>query len=250
MSGIDSSFFIGKYVIVRTPLAGVWAGTLRSKVLGAEQVEVVLDQPRRMYSWKAKQSITLSACAAFGIDPKESKVITGTGPISVPAVEVLAVTPEAQASILGTPDPKGFVHLGALNFGTSSPETVEHDGPLLEQLYDGGYALAFSRENNGEYPLGDRRYSSYIWIGRLRSRAGYAVVMSDARRLYPDLYRQVENCPDEITAFLHKVTESGGLKNAPCPAVAQAIIYADTVLPMTKEAYEKVMAMPDAEAKR
>lgn len=270
MGNLDSSFFVGKYVIVRTKSAGVWAGTLRSRVLGDKQIEVVLEQPRRLYSWTAKQSITLSGCAAFGIDTKQSKIVSRADPVLLLAEEILAVTPEARASILATPDaqaevlatlnPEKFVQVNSLK--SIEAETVDPIEPPLEQFYDGGYVLVFSRE----------RYGNYVWVGRLRSRAGCAVVISRARRLYPDLHHELDEKPEEVTAHLHRVAESGDLSRGererwnlvnhvfeismvpvtswPCPTVTHAVLRADTVLPMTPEAYEKVMAIPDVEAQR
>jgi hypothetical protein len=266
-----SSLFVGKFVIVRTKGAGVWAGTLRSTVLGDKQIEVVLERPRRLYSWTAKRSITLSSCAAFGIDTKESKVVSRADPISLLAEEVLAVTPEAQASILATPDvqaevlatpnPEKFVQVSSLK--SIEAETFDPIEPSLEQLHDGGYVVVFNRE----------RYGNYVWIGRLRSRAGCAVVISEARRIYPDLWHELDEKPEEVTAHLHRVAESGDLSRGerehwslaerggfkismvpvtswPCPTIPHAVLRTDTVLPMTPEAYEKVMAMPDIEAIR
>jgi hypothetical protein len=54
---------IGKYVIIRTYSAGVWAGTLAQKAGN----EVILSDARRLYYWKANEGISLSAVAVYGV---------------------------------------------------------------------------------------------------------------------------------------------------------------------------------------
>jgi hypothetical protein len=177
------------------------------------------------------------------------------------AQEILAVTPEARASILATPDVENFVQVS--NSGPIELAMTDPTEPSLEQLHDGRYVVVFNREG----------YSSYIWVGRLRSRIGCAVVISEARRIYPDLWHELDEKPEEVTAHLHRVAESGDLSRGerehwnlaergghkismvpvtswPCPTIPHAVLRTDTVLPMTPEAYEKVMAMPDIEAAR
>ena len=56
---------IGKIVIVRTYSAGCWFGELSEK----DGNEVILKNARRMWYWHAANSISLSACALFGIKP-------------------------------------------------------------------------------------------------------------------------------------------------------------------------------------
>ena len=83
------------YVIVRTYSAGVFAGTLESR----DGKEVVLSDARRLWYWQGGAS--LSQMAVTGTSkPKGCKF-----PPEVPrvvlteAIEILDVTPEAQASI-------------------------------------------------------------------------------------------------------------------------------------------------------
>ena len=88
---------IGKYVIVRTYSAGVFAGTLESRT----GQEVVLTNARRLWYWEGAAS--LSQLAVYGTSkPDKCKF-----PVVVPrvellqAVEILDVTPDGQKSIEG-----------------------------------------------------------------------------------------------------------------------------------------------------
>ena len=88
-----------KYVIVRTYSAGVFAGTLESR----DVKEVVLSNARRLWYWAGAAS--LSQLAVSGT----SKPAACKFPVAVPsvtlteAIEILDVTPEAQASIAAVP---------------------------------------------------------------------------------------------------------------------------------------------------
>jgi len=53
----------GLYCIIRCMGAGVWAGYVKEH----NQKSVVLQSGRRLYSWKAKQGITLSAVSQYGV---------------------------------------------------------------------------------------------------------------------------------------------------------------------------------------
>lgn len=53
----------GLYCIIRCRDAGVWAGYVKEHNCRS----VVLQQGRRLYSWKAKEGITLSAVSQYGI---------------------------------------------------------------------------------------------------------------------------------------------------------------------------------------
>lgn len=88
-----------KYVIVRTFSAGVFAGNLKSR----NGKEVVLTDARRLWYWAGAAS--LSQLAVDGTSkPKDCKF-----PVAVPevelteAIEILAVTEKAEASIKGVP---------------------------------------------------------------------------------------------------------------------------------------------------
>ena len=89
----------GKYVIVRTYSAGVFAGNLKAR----EGKEVVLTDARRLWFWSGAAS--LSQLAVSGTSrPEDCKF-----PVAVPsvtlteAIEILDVTPEAEISIKGVP---------------------------------------------------------------------------------------------------------------------------------------------------
>jgi hypothetical protein len=89
----------GKYVIVRTYSAGVFAGNLESR----NGREVVLIDARRLWYWAGAAS--LSQLAVDGTSqPKQCKF-----PVSVPrvelleAIEILDVSEKAEASIKAVP---------------------------------------------------------------------------------------------------------------------------------------------------
>lgn len=91
---------VGDYVIVRTYSAGVFAGTLKSR----NGREVVLTDARRIWYWMGAAS--LSELAVRGTSrPRECKF-----PVAVPsvtlteAIEIIATTPKARASIEGVPE--------------------------------------------------------------------------------------------------------------------------------------------------
>jgi hypothetical protein len=90
---------IGKYVIVRTYSAGVFAGTLKEK----DGKEVVITQARRLWYWAGAAS--LSELAQTGTSrPQDCKFPLAVAQIVLTeAIEILEVTPEAQASIEGVP---------------------------------------------------------------------------------------------------------------------------------------------------
>lgn len=89
----------GRYVIVRTYSAGVFAGTLARR----EGKEVALTGARRLWYWKGAASLSEMATRGPSV-PSECKF-----PAPVPevvlteAIEILAVTPEARAVIEGVP---------------------------------------------------------------------------------------------------------------------------------------------------
>jgi len=87
------------YKIVRTYSAGVFAGNLVSR----NGKEVVIENARRLWYWAGAAS--LSQLAVSGTSkPKDCKF-----PVEVPrvelteAIEILDVTPEAEASIKAVP---------------------------------------------------------------------------------------------------------------------------------------------------
>jgi len=86
-----------KYVIVRTYSAGVFAGSLESRT----GREVVLRDARRIWYWSG--AATLSQLAVDGTsDPENCKFPVAVDRVELlEAIEILDVTPEAEASIKG-----------------------------------------------------------------------------------------------------------------------------------------------------
>lgn len=94
---------IGKKVIVRTYSAGVWFGELSEKSVN----EVILINARRMYYWKAKESISLSACAIYGV-ATESKIVSAVDSVWLEAIEIIPCTEDAIKSLEGAPNAKAI----------------------------------------------------------------------------------------------------------------------------------------------
>ena len=90
---------IGKYVIVRTYSAGVFAGILESK----EGKEVVLRDARRIWYWSGAAS--LSQLAMEGTkDPVNCKFPCPVSKVNLTeAIEILECSAKAEVSILGVP---------------------------------------------------------------------------------------------------------------------------------------------------
>lgn len=92
--------FVGEYVIVRTRSAGVWFG----KILAKATREVILGEARRMYSWTAKKSVTLSGVALYGICHDESKIVSPVSKVWLEAIELITVEPLALISLQTAPE--------------------------------------------------------------------------------------------------------------------------------------------------
>lgn len=95
--GINSTLnsMIGKKVIIRTYTAGVFFGVLEQKA----DEEVILKNARRMYYWKAKEGISLSACALYGVNDTYSKIIEPVESIWLKAIEIIPCTEVAIKSL-------------------------------------------------------------------------------------------------------------------------------------------------------
>ena len=91
--------FIGQKVIVRTESAGVFFGVLAHK----EGAEVILTSARRMWRWWAAKSISLSACAIWGIKHGQSKIVSPVPEIWLQAIEIIPCSETAIASLEGAP---------------------------------------------------------------------------------------------------------------------------------------------------
>lgn len=76
----------GPEVLVRTYSAGVHVGVLKSR----DGREVVLEQARRIWSWKG--AFTLSAVATKGVDRSESRISVAVPEITLTeAIEIIPV---------------------------------------------------------------------------------------------------------------------------------------------------------------
>ncbi len=95
--GLDC--MIGKEVIIRTYSAGVWFGTLDQK----DGNEVILKDARRMWKWWAAESISLSACAKYGVKHDKSKIVESVDSVWLEAIEILPCTVKAIESIRSAP---------------------------------------------------------------------------------------------------------------------------------------------------
>ena len=93
-SNLDN-FAIDQEVIIRTYSAGVWFGCLREK----SGNEVILTKARRMYEWWAKESISLSGVARYGIKQDNSKICGELDSVWLQAIEIIPVTGSAATSI-------------------------------------------------------------------------------------------------------------------------------------------------------
>lgn len=91
------SSLIGKKCIIRTYTAGVHYGEIVEK----SGTEVIVKNSRRLWQWKAKESISLSAVAKFGIDQSGSKICAPVDSIWLDAIELIPCTDDAIKSIEG-----------------------------------------------------------------------------------------------------------------------------------------------------
>lgn len=91
---------IGEKVIIRTYSAGVWFGELEQKA----RDEVILKNARRMFSWQAKESITLSAVAVYGVNHDKSKIVEAVSLVWLQAIEIIPCTEQAIISLEGAPN--------------------------------------------------------------------------------------------------------------------------------------------------
>ena len=91
---------LGKKVIIRTYSAGVWFGQLEQKAGN----EVILKNARRMWRWWAKESISLSAVAIYGVKQEESKIIEAVEAVWLEAIEIIPCTDTAIQSLEDAPN--------------------------------------------------------------------------------------------------------------------------------------------------
>ena len=93
-SGLNS-LGIGKEVIIRTYSAGVWFGRLKEK----SGNEVLLTEARRMWRWWAKESISLSGVALYGINQEKSRIAGAIDSVWLQAIEIIPISGKAAESI-------------------------------------------------------------------------------------------------------------------------------------------------------
>ena len=98
--GLNS--MLGKKVIIRTYSAGVWFGELEQKAGN----EVILKNARRMWRWWAKEGISLSACALYGVRHDDSKIIEAVKSVWLEAIEIILCTDTAIQSLESAPHVK------------------------------------------------------------------------------------------------------------------------------------------------
>ena len=93
-SGLNS-FAIGQEVIIRTYASGVWFGRLKEK----SDKEVILTEARRMWRWWAKESISLSGVALYGINQDKSRIAGAVESVWLQAIEIIPISGKAAESI-------------------------------------------------------------------------------------------------------------------------------------------------------
>ena len=96
---IGNISLIGQYVIIRTYVAGVWAGVLKEKVKN----EVYLANARRLYYWSNIDGISLSGISLNGIDSSKSKICAPVGIVWLKAIEIIPCTENAKNTIISQP---------------------------------------------------------------------------------------------------------------------------------------------------
>lgn len=98
-TGLNS--MVGQNVIIRTYSAGVHYGVLSEK----SGNEVILKSARRLWYWKAKKGISLSAVAAYGLD-ESSKICEKIDQVWLEAIEIIPVSFDIAKSIEDMPNAK------------------------------------------------------------------------------------------------------------------------------------------------
>lgn len=89
----------GKYVIVRTHSAGVFAGNIESR----KGQEVVLTNARRIWYWSGAASLSQMAVDGTS-DPANCKFPCEVSRVELlQAIEIIDVSPKAEKSIKGVP---------------------------------------------------------------------------------------------------------------------------------------------------
>jgi uncharacterized protein DUF6948 len=93
--------FIGRYVIVRTYGAGVFAGTLKAH----DGRKILLENSRRLWRWHTKNNgVSLSEVGQFGLNHKDSKICCVEPLQELEPIELTPASAEAQKSIESAAD--------------------------------------------------------------------------------------------------------------------------------------------------
>lgn len=92
---------LGKYVIIRTYSAGVFAGTLKQR-LGNK---ILLENSRRLWRWHtANNGVSLSEVAVHGINQGKSKICCIEPLKEIEPIEISLASEISQKSIEGAND--------------------------------------------------------------------------------------------------------------------------------------------------
>ena len=86
---------VGKKCIVRTYSAGVWFGEIEQKTGN----EVIVKNARRLWQWKAAESISLSAVAVYGVDAAGCRFAPAVESVWLEAIELIPASEGAIRSI-------------------------------------------------------------------------------------------------------------------------------------------------------
>lgn len=91
---------VGKKCIIRTYSAGAWYGEIGQKAGN----EVIVKNARRLWQWKAAESISLSAVAVHGVDSDGCRFAPAVALVWLEAIELIPCTAKAVGSIEGVKD--------------------------------------------------------------------------------------------------------------------------------------------------
>jgi hypothetical protein len=94
------SDMVGKKCVIRTQSAGVWFGKVTKKA----GREVIVENARRLWYWKAAKSISLSGVAVYGVISEQCRLAPEVGLVWLEAIELIPATEKAIRSIEETPD--------------------------------------------------------------------------------------------------------------------------------------------------
>lgn len=97
----ETSPHLGRYVIVRTYTAGVFAGTFKQRIGN----KIILENCRRLWRWHtANNGVSLSEVAVYGINQANSKICCVEPSKEVEDIEISPCSEISQKSIQGAKD--------------------------------------------------------------------------------------------------------------------------------------------------